>query len=865
MKLTNLLRHISLRRLKLHKAHTFMSVCGIALGVSAIVSIGIVSTSVVRSFEDSISSIAGRANLQISDGQSGFPETMVERVQAVPGVEYAVPVIETTAMLVGNKNRSIMIIGIDMLQDHHMRDYRVTDDTAEIPDPLLFLAKSDSVLVARDLARENNLGMDRAVEIETVRGIRSLTMRGFLEPVGPAKAMGNSLAVMDIYAAQMAFGKEGRIDRIDVSVQRNEDTDVVRKRLQSALPAGYLIESPAVRSGQIEGIISNLKRNISSIAFIAICIGMYLIYNAISINVVHRRKEIGILRALGAARGSIVKLFLMETLIISVIGSGLGIGFGILLAHGSMEAFGQNIASQYQLNAPSAAPLIITQEHIATGLILGMLTSILAALFPAFAGARVTPISAIRSLPFSEETFLSKRKLALASLLLLALSLGTLLVYNATKHSSPRSIAPLIFVAEFSLLFGATFALPSALRAFISLYQRFIAPRFGAASRLAGLNIRKNINRNAVAAGAVFLSIALFTSISNIVFSVRWSVMEWLDTSSNSDLFVTAGHTFSGHAGKHVPLPLAMRKEIERIKEVRYTDLYRQVFIPFKESRILLESVDVQRRLDHSSFVVTKGNAADIGKLMPGQNNVLASESLASRHNIKPGDTLLLSTPGGPVRFGVAAIVVDFGYEFGSVLMDNQTYQNYWHDNLADIITVQVKKKQDIPLVRDTIQKQWGKQMRLFVLPMEEYKKEGQKLIDEMYNIFHAMDLLTLSIACIGIVITLLASVLERKRELGVIRAMGALRRQVMNIVVLEALLLGALGAIAGICVGIAIGWMGIEGFVSGEAGMSMLYRIDYSAMLKAMALALGFSGLAGLYPAWQAAKTNITEALAYE
>ncbi len=132
MTLTNLLRHISLKRQRLHKAHTLISVFGIALGVSAIISIGIVSKGVVRSFEEGITSIAGRASLQITDGQSGFPEAVAERVQAVPGVEFAVPVIETTATLVNGENRSIMIIGVDVLQDHHIRDYRVSPLSAGI-------------------------------------------------------------------------------------------------------------------------------------------------------------------------------------------------------------------------------------------------------------------------------------------------------------------------------------------------------------------------------------------------------------------------------------------------------------------------------------------------------------------------------------------------------------------------------------------------------------------------------------------------------------------------------------------------------------------------------------------------------------
>ncbi len=868
MTLTNLLRHVSLKRLKLHKAHTFMSVCGIALGVSAIVSIGIVSRGVVRSFEESINSMAGRASLQITGGQSGFPETMAERVQGVSGVEYAVPVIETTAILINGINResrSIVIIGVDVLQDHHIRDYRVSDETSDIPDPLLFLARPDSILMSRGLAHENNLHMDQPVTIETVQGVRALTMRGLLEPEGPAKVMSNSLAVMDIYAAQMAFGKEGKIDRIDVSLRSGENAETVRKRIIAALPEGYIVDSPAVRSGQIERTLANLKRNMSTIGLVAMFIGMYLIYNAVSIMVVQRRREIGVLRALGATRRGIVRLILTETIVLSVGGSALGIGLGILFAHGSLDAVSKNIAIQYQLTTTAAVPLMISLNDIVAGFTVGVLTSILAALFPSFAAARITPVSAIRSLPFSDEEFFSRRKLRMLSFLLLLLAGLLLLLYGATKNVSQKYLVLMIMAAEYSLLFGITFALSSVLRVAVFLFQSCIAPRFGAVSRLAGLNIRKNVNRNAVAVGAVFLAIAIFISVSNMIMSVRASVMQWVETAANSDLFVTAGHTFSGHARKHVPMPLKMRKEIEEIEGVRFTDIYRQEFIPYKGSKILAASVDVRRKLEYSSFVITKGDASGIGRLLPDQDNLLVSESLAVHHGIKPGDKLILNTPEGPVSFGVVAIDVDYTYEFGSVLMDTATYQKHWHDNLADIIEVLVKNKQDIPSVREAILKQQGTQKRLFILSMDEYLQETRKVIDQIYDIFHAMDILTLSIACLGIIITLLASVLERTREIGVLRSLGAFKSQVAKVVVVESVILGLTGGILGVLVGIVIGWMSVEGFISGEAGMSIHYLVDYAAIGKAIVLAAGFSALAGLYPAWRAAKINITEALAYE
>lgn len=864
MTLINLLRYISLKRLKLHKAQTLMSLCGIALGVSAIVSIGIVNTSVVRSFENSINSIAGRASIQVTDGETGFPEALLERVQAIPGVEYAVPVIETTATLIGKENQSIMILGVDVLQDQQIRDYRVSDETAEIPDPLLFLAKPDSILLSRELAKRCGIGMDSAIELETVRGIRKLRVRGFLDPVGPAKALANSLAVMDIYAAQMAFGKDGRIDRIDVSVRREDGTDAVRKRIQAAFPAGYDVETPATRSGQIEGLLSNLKRNISSIGFLAICIGMYLIYNSVSISVVLRRKEIGILRALGTTRREIIALFLAETALLSIAGSILGIGLGVLFAKGAMEAVGRNIALTYQLVNTGETLLSITVDHILTGFTVGISTSILAALVPAFAASRVTPVSAIRSLPFSEEAFISKKKLALVSIVLLALSLGLFLIYGATRHSSQRFIAPLIFASEFSFLFGATLAIPTALRSGIFLFQRFIAPRFGAVSRLAGLNIRKNINRNAVAAGAVFLAISLFVFVSNLVFSMRQSVLHWGDTMYNSDLMITAGRPIMGHSRQNVPLPIEVRNEIEKLDGVRLTDVYRMVFIPFKGSRILLQSVDVRRRLEYSSFMVVKGDETSLARLLPDHDNILVSETFALRHAIKQGDTLVLATPEGPVRFGVAAVIVDFSYEFGSILMDTRTYQKHWGDRLVDVILVNAKQGNDISAIRDKILEKYGS-MRLFILSMEEFHNNGHKVIDQIFQVFHAMDIVTLSIACFGIVVTLLSSVLERTREIGITRSIGALKNQIARVVVLESLLLGFVGGIIGILSGSFVGWMGVEGLVNGEAGMSVLYRIDYAAILKAIVLALGFSALAGLYPAWRAAKTNIVEALAYE
>jgi putative ABC transport system permease protein len=774
-------------------------------------------------------------------------------------------VIETDATIALGKEPTMMILGVDVLQDHVMREYSITDENAEIPDPLLFLAKPDSILITRTMAKREGIRIDQNIDVETVHGIRKLRVRGLLDPLGPAKAMEGSIAVMDIYAAQMAFGKEGRIDRIDVSILREEDLETVRKRIKAVLPEGYTVDSPAGRTKQLDAVISNFRRNIGSISFISLLAGMYLIYNAISIAVVHRQKEIGILRSLGAKRGQIIRMILAETLALAVIGVLCGAVIGVIGANASLATFSDSISNQYQFKLTASAAIDITWYYPLMGIVVGVITSLIAALLPALSASRITPISAIRSVPYSDEGLFAKKKKMLFSVLFLLLSVFCLAAYAMNKQAGDRNIFKLIYTAEISMLIGLTLALPIVLTGVVSLYHRFLSPRLGAPGRLAGLNIRKNVNRNAMAAGAVLLSLSIFIGVSNLIQSVQQVVRTWFDTTTRCDLILTMGHPISGAAMKSTPMPYETAREIDSIPGVRVSSVYRKTFISYKDERILLESIDIRNRLQYSSIVISKGDLRETARLLPNQDNVAVSETFAARQGIKPGDTITLSTPSGPVTFGVTAVIVDFMYEYGVVLVDSATYQRRWNDNLVDLISVVAKSKDDIPAVRAAILAKFGKTGKPFVVSFDEWMGEVQRVIDREFSIMHILNIFTLSIACLGIVITLLASVLERSREIGVIRSIGALRGQISRIVVIESILIGITGGLLGIACGTAVGWMGIEGFARGEAGMTIDYCFDYRAYAWAIMLSIGLSAVAGLYPARRAAKTNIVEALAYE
>jgi putative ABC transport system permease protein len=858
MTLTKLLRRISLKHIKHQKIRTIMALFGIALGVASMTSIDIVNSSVIRSLEDSINRITGRAVLQITGAESGFPETMLERVQNVPGVEYAVPVIETNASLAAGSERSFVVLGVDVLQDSNIRDYSVTDESSDIPDPLLFLAKPDSILLTREMAKREGIEIDQKIQVQTVQGLRTFTVRGLLEPDGPAKALGGDIAIMDIYAAQLAFGKEARIDRIDVSVIRGETLDSMKVRIQAVLPEGYNIDTPAGRSRQIENLMARFRKSMDLISFMALFVGMYLIYNTVSISVVQRRREIGILRALGATQGQIIRLFLAETIALSLLASLLGVGLGLFFAKLSISAVAQTVSSMY--GRAQVSELDVSWLSASRNVCIGILASVVAAAFPARSSSHVAPVSAIRSLPYTMNGAVLNKAQKLFSASLIVLTGVIILAYKTTGPASPIRNSGTTTMAGLCLVLGMSLATPLFLQWFIRVYRTIAAPHLGAGGRLAGLNLEKNLTRNAVAVAAVFFSISLSVSSSSMLNSARKGVLDYVDSVDNSDIIITSGHPLATAGAPTIPMPLAMLRELEAIPGVRSVDPFRKLFLSISGKRVLLESIDVESWAKNNTCTVIGGKM-----MMRDRDEVSVNETIADRLGLKPGDTMSLPTPDGPKSFVVSSIIVSYASDSGVIFMDMHTYERHWNDHVADMFSVYVRPGHDIAAVRTAIQDHFKSKRKMFVLPALEFRQEIKKMLDRSVVMNDAVNVLTLLIAGFGIIVTLLASVLERTREIGILRSIGMKRSQVSGVVLVESALIGAAGGLLGICAGVITGWINLEGFFRLDFGASMSYHIHYPSVGSALLLSIGLSVLAGLYPARRAAKTNIVEALAYE
>jgi len=387
-----LLRLLSWPYLRKHVLRWTLTVAGIVMGVGLLVAMHSANQAVLASFGTTVGRIAGAAELQVSTGDFGFDEEVLDRVQAVPEVRVAVPVVEAVGDTGIKGQGNLLILGVDMTGDRSLRDYDLeSGDQAVIDDPLVFLAQPDSLMVAKEFAERNHLAIDSRIPLQTSQGTKYFTIRGIMRSGGLGRAFGGNLAVMDVYAAQKVFGRGRRFDRIDIGVKEGVRVEQCRAAIAAALGPGFDVAPPSAGREHFEAMLSAYSMSMNVSSMFALIIGMFIIYNSFAIAVTQRRAEIGILRALGATRAQVRMLFLGESAVAGTIGSLLGIGAGALMARGIAVYVGGFTSRIYGVKQ-AIDEVAIDPWIIVGGLLLGITTSLLAAWIPARSAARVDPV-----------------------------------------------------------------------------------------------------------------------------------------------------------------------------------------------------------------------------------------------------------------------------------------------------------------------------------------------------------------------------------------------------------------------------------------------------------------------------------------
>ncbi|PTL78408.1 ABC transporter permease [Vitiosangium sp. GDMCC 1.1324] len=850
-----LLRLVSLRHILGAPLRTALTVLGVAVGVATMVGVLSINGSVLDAFRSTVDAIAGKADLTVAGAQTGFDESVLERVRAVPGVAHASGAMTVIAPVKGAPGERLYVMGVDLLDDGHFRTYEGVDrDLGTLSDDLEFLNSTDRMLVSERFAREHGLKVGDGFQLITASGPQDFVVHALIREAGPVKAFGGSVGVMDVASAQAAFGRERMLDRIDVAVDPAAGVDAVQARLRAALGGAFEVERPSRRGGSVATMVRSFQMGLNVGSGVALLVGVFLVYNTIAISVVQRRREIGTLRALGATRLRLRALFTLEAMVLGGAGTVLGLPLGVLVGRVAIGWVSRAISSLYiQVNARDVT---VGPLELGLGVALGVLGSGFAALRPALHASSVPPVEALRRDAAQGAEVRGSR---------LATVLGVgclLLVYPVSWLPSPLENLPVGgYLSIFLVLMGTTLLAPLVLRVLWRVYQRPGEAVLGVSGRLAADNFARAPGRTAVPVSALAIGVAMSVCLAGFVGSFQAATHRWLDQSVPADLFLTSAARIAG--SRNQPMAPELAEELAALPGVAQVDRVRVLPHDVLGLRAYVVSLIPEIYERHGRPELLEGHLPTREERLAGR--VIISENLSRRRNLHVGSTFEMSTPTGARTYTVAAVAVDYTSDQGVVFLAREVYQQHFEDDRVDTFELYLTDRSRLDELRRTITERWGERHQLYVMSNADLRQEATALIDDAFAISYAMEVVAVLLALLGVVNTLLAAVLDRTREIGLLRAVGAARSHIVRLFMGEAAFIGLSGGLIGALAGF---WMGIliTDVVGGQAtGWSFPY-IFPARLAVVMGIASTLCAiLAGLYPARRAAALNVVEALAYE
>ncbi len=778
---------------------------------------------------------------------------LLERVQATPEVRVAVPIIEASVDTGLPGQGNVLILGVDMTGDRSLREYDLDEgEEAVVDDPLVFLAQPDSIIVSREFAARNHLAIDSRLALRTMEGDKLFTVRGIMKSGGLSQAFGGNLAVMDVYAAQKVFGRGRRFDRIDLGVKEGVRVEDCRAALERMLGPGFQVEAPSGRGQQFESMLSaySISANISSL--FALFIGIFIIYNSFAIAVAQRRYEIGVLRALGASRQQVRVLFLIESAIAGLIGSALGILIGLLEARAMAGYIAGLLEGVYGV-AQRADEVSGDPRLLAAAMTIGVLTSVIAAWIPARNAARVDPVHALQkgsAQAVSAGENRMRRWLALA----IACAAAVCLLFGHYR--------PIFYTGYVLTVIGALLLTPTLALWLARLLRPLLAWLRPVEGVLAADSLIRSPRRTSGTVAALMLSLAIVIGFAGIARASYDSIFEWCQNSLNPDFFVMPSEHI---ASRQFRFPAWMGSEMKKIEGVEEVQQVRNPRITFRGTPITLIAVEAESLARRVHRRVIEGDGEGMFRLAGEGRGAILSENLSLLENIHVGDQIELPSPSGALRLPVVGVTRDFSDQHGTILIDRSLFVREWKDDSVNIFRVYLRPGADRDAAKQRILARFAGESRVFVLSNTEVRRYIMQLTDQWNALSYVQIAMALLVAMLGVANSMTVSIIDRRRELGVLQAVGGLRNQVRGTIWMEALAVAVIGLLLGMALGALNLYYSLQITRHDVVGFRLDYLFPYgiAALLWPAILLAAF--VSALWPGEAAVRASLVEALEYE
>ena len=814
-----LFRRLILRPLRRDVPRTALTLASIALGIAVVIAIELSGNAATGSFQSSMETLVGKVDYEIT-ANGGVDEKALVKLAALPlNVRFS-PVIEQPVVIAGitsARRASTTLYGIDLIAAGGSGG--TSDGTFEPKKLETFAVVSD------DLAARLNWKKGDSIEL---RG-RERSRRFTIERI----ATGQNTA-----AAQELLGMYGKLDRIEAFLGPGEG-DPAEKAIRAAVPATWDVETPGARSEENRRMLRAFRWNLRILSYISLLVGAFLIYNTIAVSVVRRRAEIGILRALGTSARGVLLVFLGEAAMLGLIGSLLGIVLGRVLAAALLRMISDTVNALFTTSAPGA--IALSPLSVIAAILTGTGVAVISALIPAREAARVAPAEAMRRAIVEHETRLHIRRdlMWAAALALIAYGLAQM---------GPIDGRPLAGYASTLCAVGAAALIsPAFVMGSIRLLRVSLKRVAGAAGLIAGRSLVASLARTSIIVTALATAIAMMVSVGVMVGSFRETVEVWLDNQLRADLYMRAEGL--GSAGIFPPIAAAVPGIAAKVPGVAQVDVLHAFEFHYEGTRATLGggNMNVVRR--HRFIRFLSGDEDSILSSLPGHDRAIVTEPFADKHHVHLGDVLQIPLGARTVPLTVAGIYYDYSSDRGMVLVDRSTLLKYLPDQPVTNVAIYLQPGADSTTVRHELEARLA-DYPLLIAPNEVLRRGAVEVFDRTFAVTWALEAVAIVVAMLGAANSLLALVLDRRREIGLIRYLGADSAQVRSMILTEAGLLGLLAGVLGLALGMALSLVLIYVVNKQSFGWTIQFHPPIALLAGALVLVWAVTVVAGLYPA---------------
>lgn len=839
---------MAVRELSRRKLRTFLTTLAITLGTLVIFGMNILLPTMLAAFQSNLLAASGQVDVTVTlkTGEA-FSRAALNTVRRVEGVSAAAGALSRVANIpdkfYGQASiGALTLTGIDPGAAQALRAYPIVAGR--------FLRSDDpeAAVISASLAEKLGLQVGDKLRVPTADGATNLRVVGLL----PARALpGNEEVLVTLLQAQKLLDAPDRINTIEASLattdaaQRQAIMDQISATLGKDYSLGGMSSGSELAAGLRTGQVA-----FNLFGVLSLLMGGFIIFNTFRTIVAERRHDIGLLRAIGASRRTILGLILVEAVLQGVVGTVLGIGLGYLLGAG-IVSLERGLMEQYihiQMGAP-----VVSGGILALTACLGVGVTIISGLLPALSATRVAPLEALRP-PSAETGQRTSRRGLMLGVALLTLGVAALPV----GELGVAALGCLLFLVGLVLI-APTLVQPVA-RVFGVLLAMVFA-REGTAT-IAQSNLTRQPARAAITASATMIGLALIVAMGGLVWSISAGFLDILQRSLGSDYLLMPPSVGLWQSNVGAKQDLAER--LGNVPGVGVVSTLRFASSTGNGQSVVMLGIDPQVYPRVASLSFHEGEAASAFAGLTNERGLIANGIFAAQANLVLGDVVQLSTPTGVKPYTVVAVANDYLNAKISTAYISQANMRADFRKTEDVfIQINLQPQTDPAVVEARLQDILEDYPQFSLVSGRGYVEQNRRLFDAVFAmLFLLMGVLTMP-SLIAMLNTLAIGVIERTREIGMLRAIGSTRRQVRRMVMAEALLLAAIGTALGLLAGLFLGYVMVMGMST--VGYPVVYGFPYAGLVAATAAGLLFGVLAALMPARQAAHMDIIRALQYE